>query len=483
MKDFLENLTGELTAQKIDYGDIRVVATKEETIIVRNGVVESITQTADIGFGVRILKDNGWGFSASCELTKAEGNKVIKEALTIAKSSAQIKGKRHQGQILSELPPQKGNYATKFAKDPFAIPLSEKIDLLMKSEEILRASPKVKISQATLSFRKMKKYFASTEGAWLEQEILISGGGIECYAFANGEMQRRSYPCAFGGNYAQKGYEFIEELELVRNAEQTREEALMLLAAEPCPQGKTTIIIGSNQLALQVHESIGHPTELDRVLGTEASYAGTSFVTLDKLGNFRYGSDKVQVYADATIEGGLGTFGFDDEGVEAQRFPIIKNGIFTNFLTSRDTAPLINQKSNACARAASWNRIPLIRMTNINLEPGTWRLEDLISDTKDGIYLETNRSWSIDDKRLNFQFGTEIAYKIENGKLTKIYKNPLYTGITPEFWQSCDAIADKESWILWGLPNCGKGEPGQIAYVGHGTAPARFRNVMVGAAR
>lgn len=480
MKDFLQILIDGLASKKVDYGDCRIVETQHEDIIVRNGIVEAITQTNDLGFGVRVLKNNGWGFSSSKELTKTESQKVAKEALAIAESSARIPGKPV---TLSELPAQKASYATKFLKEPFKVPLSDKINLLLTSEKILRSSPKVKIGAASLSFLRVKKYFAATNGSLIEQENLVSGGGIFCYAMQDGEMQRRSYPAAFGGNYAQKGYEFIDELELIRNAEQTREEALILLSAEPCPQGKATLIIGTNQLALQVHESIGHPSELDRVLGTEESYAGTSFVTLDKLGKFRYGSEKVNVYADATIEGGLGTFGFDDEGVPGQRFHIIERGIFKNYLTSRDTAPLINQKSNGTARASSWNRIPLIRMTNINLEPGSWEFEDLIADTKDGIFLDTNQSWSIDDKRLNFQFGTEIAYKIENGKLTKVYKNPIYTGITHEFWGSCDAVANKKSWVLWGLPNCGKGEPGQTAYVGHGTAPARFRNVIVGAAK
>ncbi len=480
MQDFLKSLVDELDAKRIDYGDCRIVETQQEEIVVRNGKVEAIAQTQDIGFGVRILNHKSWGFSCSCAFTKKEGTKVVKEAWAIAESSLRIPGRPV---FLDELPSQKGKYETKVIKNPFQVPLSEKIDLLLASEKILRANPKVKIGLATLSFLRCKKYFASTEGSWLEQEIIISGGGIQCYAMQNGEMQRRSYPAAFGGNYAQKGYEFIEQLDLVGNAEQTREEALMLLSADPCPSMKTTVIVGSNQLALQIHESIGHPTELDRVLGSEESYAGTSFVTLEKLGNFRYGSDKVNVCADATIESGLGTFGFDDEGTPAQKFPIIKQGIFVNYLTSRDTAPVINQKSNGTARAASWNRIPLIRMTNINLEPGEWPLDDLIADTKEGIYLDTNQSWSIDDKRLNFQFGTEIAYQIENGKLTKIYKNALYTGITPQFWQSCDAVANKDAWVLWGLPNCGKGEPGQVAYVGHGTAPARFRNVLVGSAR
>jgi TldD protein len=242
----------------------------------------------------------------------------------------------------------------------------------------------------------------------------------------------------------------------------------------------TTLILGATQLALQVHESCGHPIELDRVFGTEASYAGTSFLTTDKLGHFRYGSDIVNITADATILGGLGTFGFDDEGVPAQRTPIVRNGIFVGYLTSRETATRLGLQSNGAARADGWNRIPIIRMTNINLEPGTWRFEDLIADTDDGIYMELNKSWSIDDKRLNFQFGTEIAYEIKQGKFGAMLKNATYTGLTPQFWGSCDAICNQDYWNVWGTPNCGKGQPPQTAHVGHGTAPARFRNVRVG---
>ncbi|MBT9160737.1 MAG: Metalloprotease TldD [Dehalococcoidia bacterium] len=257
-------------------------------------------------------------------------------------------------------------------------------------------------------------------------------------------------------------------------------QAVELLAAPQCPSRVTTLIIDGSQLALQVHESCGHPIELDRVFGTEASYAGTSFLTPEKLGNFRYGSDVVNIVADATVPGGLGTFGFDDEGVAAQRIPIVKDGIFVGYLTSRETAARLDQQSNGTMRASGWNRIPLVRMTNINLEPGGWRFENLIADTDEGIYIETNRSWSIDDKRLNFQFGTEIGWEIKNGKLGGIIKNPTYTGITPQFWGSCDAVCDKAHWRMWGTPNCGKGEPSQMMHVGHGTAPARFREIRVG---
>jgi TldD protein len=218
-------------------------------------------------------------------------------------------------------------------------------------------------------------------------------------------------------------------------------------------------------------------------MGTEASYAGTSFLTLDKLGSFQYGDPIVNITADATVAGGLGSFGYDDEGVPAQRTPIIRDGLFVGYLTSRETAVQLGQRSNGTMRADGWNAIPLIRMTNINLEPGEWEFEDLIADTDKGIYMSTNKSWSIDDKRLNFQFGTEIAYEIVNGKLGRMLRNATYTGVTPQFWHSCDAICNEKHWSVWGTPNCGKVLPSQVAHVGHGTAPARFRNVQVGVMR
>jgi len=222
---------------------------------------------------------------------------------------------------------------------------------------------------------------------------------------------------------------------------------------------------------------------LDRVLGTEISLAGGSFLTIDKLNKLKYGSKKVTITADATPSGGLGSFGYDDEGVKAQRVDLVKRGLFVGYQTSRETALVLNQKSNGTMRADGWNRIPLIRMTNINLEPGEWKLDDLIKDTKSGLFLDTNKSWSIDDKRLNFQFGVEATWEIKDGKLSKIYKNAVYTGMTPQFWNSCDAVCNRKHWHIWGVPNCGKGEPMQIMHVAHGTSPTRFRNIKVGVSK
>jgi len=481
MKQFAANVIDSLKAKRLTTGDCRVVETLTESIEVRNGIVDSITRSTDLGFGVRVLKGNGWGFSSARDLTSEARDLVIKEAIEIAENSARVPGERDVR--LAELKPAQGAYRTQFKQDPFAVPLSEKLDLLVKAESILRQSPDVKIGYGSLYFTRLRKVFASTDGALLEQDILYSGAGLTCLAIRDGEMQRRSYPAAFGGNWAQAGYEFVTGMALAEHADPTRDEAVRLLSAPLCPEGKMDIIIGTNQLALQVHESVGHPSELDRVLGSEESYAGKSFVTLEKFRNFRYGSKHVNIHADAAVPLGLGTFGWDDEGVPAQRTALVREGMFTNYLTSRETAPVVGLVSNGTMRASGWNRIPLIRMTNINLEPGTWDLDALIADTKQGLFIDTNKSWSIDDRRLNFQFGTEIGWKIENGKLAGMVRNPLYTGITPEFWNSCDAVCSAKHWRLWGLPNCGKGEPGQSAFVGHGCAPARFRRVAVCAAK
>ncbi len=475
MKKFIKNLVDTLCAKKVDYGDIRVVETEIETITLKNGIIEAIVHDTDLGFGVRVLKNSAWGFSSANQLNRRLGNKVIKEALDIARASARIKG---DGVALTPLKPQKGTYRTDVKVDPMKVPLNQKLDLLITCDKIMRKEKLVRVSQGFLRFKKIHVYFASTEDSFISQEFVYSGGGIKVYAVDKGEMQSRSY-----GDFSQQGYEFIKNLKFVQNAPRITEEVVMLLKAEPCPQKETTLVLDSDQMVLQVHESCGHPTELDRVLGTEASYAGTSFLTLDKLNKFQYGSEIVNIVADATVPKALGTFGWDDEGVPAQRVYLVKNGLFVGYLTSRETAGIINQTSGGAMRADGWDRIPLIRMTNINLLPGDWKFEELIQDTKDGIFMQTNKSWSIDDKRLNFQFGCEFARAIRNGRLTKVYKNATYAGITPRFWRSCDAICDKSSWKVHGVPNCGKGEPGQSMFVGHGTVPARFRNIQVGIAR
>ncbi|MCL0095340.1 TldD/PmbA family protein [Dehalococcoidia bacterium] len=478
MRDLVSSALDLATVKGATFAEVRVVERRSETLEVKNGAAEVIRYNESHGCGVRVVVDGAWGFASTSKMERKEIEAITDLAVRIARASALTK---KENVVLSPAEKVVADYRTPVKIDPFTVPLAKRVDLLLEADGLLREKG-VRISQAFMSLFGEKKIFANTEGSYISQGILGCGGGIAATAVKDGEVQVRSYPNSFRGNFAPAGYEFIESLDLVGNAPRVASQAVELLAAPQCPSRVTTLIIDGSQLALQVHESCGHPIELDRVFGTEASYVGMSFLTPEKLGKFRYGSEVVNIVADATVPGGLGTFGFDDEGIAARRIPIVKDGIFVGYLTSREMAPKLDQQSNGAMRAAGWDRIPLIRMTNINLEPGDWRLEDLIADTDDGIYIyiETNRSWSIDDKRLNFQFGAEIGWEIKNGKLGGMIKNPTYTGITPQFWGSCDAVCDKSHWRMWGTPNCGKGEPSQTMHVGHGTAPARFREIRVG---
>ncbi|HBR09652.1 TPA: peptidase C69 [Candidatus Acetothermia bacterium] len=477
MQDFTERALDRACAAGATFAEIRIVDRRSESIEIKNGSPEAISNRTSYGWGVRVVVAGGWGFASSFRVEKDEIDRVVDLAIQIARASATSK---KEDVRLSPSEKVQQSYRTPLKIDPFTVPLAQRIDLLLTAEGLLRQEKAVKISQAFMTLFSEKKFFANSEGSYIEQEIIECGAGLTAKALKDGEIQVRSYPNSFRGNFTTGGYEFIESLNLAEHAPRVASEAAALLSAPQCPSKETTLIIDGSQLALQVHESCGHPIELDRVFGSEASYAGTSFLTTEKLGNFRYGSKIVNIIADATVPGGLGTFGFDDEGVPAQRTQIIDKGIFVGYLTSRETAVQLGQLSNGTMRADGWSNIPLIRMTNINLQPGEWTFDDMIASTEEGLYVETNRSWSIDDRRLNFQFGTEIGWEIKDGKLAQMVKNPTYTGITPQFWGNCDAICNDDHWQMWGTPNCGKGEPGQTAHVGHGAAPARFRNVRVG---
>jgi TldD protein len=457
------------------YADVRVVRRAEESISVKAGRVDALALGESEGFGVRVLVDGAWGFAASNVLTSAEADRVAAQAVRIARASGLA---QRQRVALDDRPAATGSYRTPYDVDPFTVPIEEKVAELVAAEAAMTGVPGIAFAEASYFGQREWKSFAASDGSETEQELTHLVAGIEANAVEGDELQRRTYPDS--GQAA--GYEWVRDMDLAGHAERIASEAVELLSAPQCPPGRRTIILDPSQLYLQVHESCGHPTELDRVFGTEASYAGTSFLATDKLADrFRYGSDVVNIVADATAPGGMGTFGWDDEGVAAQRVPLVENGILAGYLSSRETAPRIGRSSGGAMRADGWDRIPLIRMTNINLLPGEgMTLADIVADTDDGLYLQSNRSWSIDDRRLNFQFATEVAREIKGGKLGQLYKNPTYTGITYEFWRSCDAVADAGSYVMYGTPNCGKGEPGQVAHVGHGASGARFRDVQVG---
>lgn len=462
-----------------DYCDLRYEENEHENIATKNEKVEGVKRSRSTGFGIRVILDGSSGFSSSNDISKESILKVTEEACRIAKASAKVKGQLVK---LAEVKPYKDKVGHNAKIDPFSISLNEKLDLIKEATNSMNVSLEIKIREGKMRFLKQKKIFASSEGAHIEQERIESGAGISATAIEGNEVQIRSYPNSFGGDFSTFGYEFIKELKLEENAKRIGEEAKALLKARECPEDYKDIIIDGNHLALQIHESIGHPSELDRVLGFEAAYAGTSFLTPDKLNNLRVGSNIVNIVSDATVIGALGGFKYDDEGVLAKRVYIIKNGIFSGYLNSRETAAIFGFEPMGAMRAENWQKIPLIRMTSVNLEAGEYDINDLINGIDDGIFLSTTKSWSIDDKRLNFQFATEIGWEIKGGKLGEMIKNPSYMGITPEFWSSCDGICNTNYWHVWGVPNCGKGEPMQTMRVSHGASPARFRKVKVGVA-
>jgi len=480
LRPFIDGCLDTALTAGADYADVRVVDTSHEAISVRTGRLEGIESSTSRGYGVRVLAEGAWGFAASRDFSKDSAQQTARQAVAIAKAAATSSSHRVR---LSAVPTANDTWTGPFEIDPFKVSLDEKVSILLSADEELRRPGSVKVSHAHMGFYRVEKHFGSSTGSSLNQTHIESGCGIAAYALGDGELLSRSYPNSHGGQWTQGGWETILAADLIGHAPRVAEEAAALLKAKECPSTTTTLIIEGSQLGLQVHESIGHPTELDRVLGDEAAFAGTSFLKTTDLGSLRYGSEIVNITADATIDGSLGSFAYDDEGVPAQRDHLIRDGVLQSFLMSRESSEAVGRASNGCMRADGWNRIPLIRMTTVSLEPGEWSFEDLIADTDDGIYVETNNSWSIDDKRLNFQFATEIGWEIKNGKLGAMIKNPNYTGITPRFWASCDAICSKEHWQVWGLPNCGKGEPMQVSHVAHGASPARFRDVQVGVAR
>ena len=462
------------TAAGAEYADARVVLKRDQFVATKNGRVDRMTDAESEGIGVRVLVNGAWGFACDRRLDADGARDAALRACTFARAAAGT-----HTRALAPVDAHTGRHESPVERDPFAVSLADKVDLCLRADAALEGQDVI-VRQVMVRARREHKVLVSSEGTDVEQILTESGAGMDCAATLNGVFQMRSYPSAHIGSSCQSGWEYVEGLGLIEEAPRVAEEAAALLRADLCPSRVTTVVLDGDQVALQVHESVGHPTELDRVYGTEASYAGTSFLKPKDLGSLRYGSEHMNITADPTTRGGLGSFAFDDEGVPAKPTPVVEAGRLTGFLTSRETAARIGAGSGGSMRADGWNRMPLVRMTNLHIEPGEGTLDDLLADVDDGIYMETNRSWSIDDKRLNFQFGTQVAWEIRDGKRGRMLRDATYTGITPEFWGSLDAVAGRESWRLYGLTNCGKGQPGQSAHVSHGAAPARFRSVRVG---
>ena len=479
MRDLLKDLM-DLARSRAEYADARWVRTRSERLATRNGALDSLDSDESEGIGVRVRVAGCWGFAAVRGSERSDAEAALARALEVASAQPLPSS----AAALAPEPPAAGSWRSAAERDPFAVPLDEKLSVLFAADEALREEPGVTLALAHFRAVTEEKLFASTEGALCEQHLTECGGGIAAVAVDGDQTQVRSHPASHGGHVAQGGYEEFAALDLLAAAPRVAAEAVELLTAPACPSGRTTLILAGEQLGIQVHESVGHAVELDRVLGREASYAGTSFVPADGIGSLRFGSEQMNVTADATSPGGLGSYRWDDEGVEGRPVPIVRDGVLAGFLSSRETASEIGlERSGGCMRAQGFARQPIVRMTNVNLEPGSaGTLDELIADTADGLLIETNRSWSIDNRRLHFQFEGEAAREIRDGRLGRLVRNPSYAGVTPRFWGGCDAVCSPSEWRLVSLLDCGKGEPGQLMRVSHGCAPARFRDVEVGIA-
>jgi TldD protein len=480
MKSLALRALDAVTRRGVQYADVRAVESREREIATKNGKPAHVVSSESQGIGIRVLVQGCWGFAATDDLTPAG----IEAAAALALDIAAAGSRAPDHVVLAPEQSYESVWISPAAIDPFSIPIDRSLDTLLAIDAELRHHPGINLAEASMHFDRRRQIFVSTLGSVIDQTRTQSGAGFSALSYRDSEIQKRSYPNSFGGQYQLKGYELIDELRLLDHAPRMAEEAVALHSADQCPEGDFDLILDSSQLGLQIHESIGHPIELDRVLGSEANYAGMSFLTLDQLRTLRYGSPIVNVVCDARPEHGpgLGTFAFDDEGVPAQSTPIIRDGLFSGYMTSRESAAAVGDlHSNGCMRADGWGRLPLIRMTNVSLLPGRQSLDEVF-DTPHGIYMETNKSWSIDDKRYNFQFGCEIGWEIRAGKRIRMLKNPSYSGISTEFWNACEAIADRAHWTLWGVPNCGKGQPEQVMGTGHGASPSRFRKIKIGSA-
>jgi TldD protein len=457
------------------YADARVMVMATESMSAQNGEVEVLLQGERAGIGVRALIGSSWGFAATAELSSRGARRAGELAAQTARASARLTGAPLE---MAPVPAVNDHWESGCAEDPLSVPLSEKADLLASVTLAARAAG-AQIAQASYDIWDTTKWLATSEGSRISQRIRECGAGMSATAIGDGETQRRSYP-GIRGQYGTRGWELVRQLDFPGNAGRVGEEVVALLVAPACPERRCDLILGTEQMALQIHESVGHATELDRILGWEAAFAGTSWLELPKLGSLRFGSPLMNITADATLPGALGSFGYDDEGTPAHRVEIVREGTWVGALSGRDSAARAGLPAGGMVRADGHNRIPMVRMTNIGLLPGASSLEQMIAETDDGIYMDTNRSWSIDDRRLNFQFGCEVAYEVKGGRLGRMLRNPTYTGISPQFWGSLDRVGGEAEWQFWGTPNCGKGQPLQIGHTGHPSVPCRFRDVRVG---
>ena len=466
-----------------EYGDVRFCTYRFQNLYASDRSLSNLADNISSGFGVRVLLDGAWGFAASHNKTPAEVQRIVALAVDIARGSRLSQQTRVQ---LAPTEVYRDTYITPIEIDPFSVPITEKAELLLHiNEQLLSYSERgIKKAYSSLSFAHEDKTFASTEGSLIHQTIYRSYPGFGCTAIANGDAQSRSYERP----PLNLGYEHINKLDLLNQVNRVAEEAIEKVHAPVGPSGiRTTLILKPTNLWLTIHESVGHPTELDRVYGYEANFAGTSFATTDKLGTLQYAAPWINFRADRTQPGGRSTLGYDDEGVKAQDWFVIKDGILVDYLSDRETAYRLGRaSSNGCACADSWSSVPMVRIPNLGLQPGpdggshTATLAEMVADTEDGILIDGIGSFSIDQQRRNFQFGGDAFWKVEKGKVVGMLKDVTYHAMTTDFWNSIDALGPASEYQQCGTNVCGKGEPMQIAQMTHACVPVRVRNIQIG---
>ncbi len=456
-----------------EYADIRIQHNSVDSIQGKDGRIASIRSVEDSGFGVRVLYHGAWGFAASSVLSSEEVPRVADLAVEIAKGSASVTTEKVQ---LAEEPAHRDRVVTQARINPFDVPLERKMDLLLTVMEAFHQQPGIVRSSAGLWAHRERKLFVSTEGSAIEFDLLATSGSCSATALHQGRFATRSYNVP----HLRKGYELIEEANMLGEASRIANQAVEKVKAPPVDAGLYDLVLDPEHLSLTIHESCGHPSELDRALGYEANYAGTSFLTPDKRGTFRYGSPHVTLVADNTEPETLAATGYDDDAVACQKWDIVRDGIFVGYSTNREVVPKIGEaRSHGSNRADGWGSVPILRIANIGLAPGHATLDQLVADVKKGIYIEGHGSYSIDQRRYNFQFGGDAFWLIEDGKCNHMLRDVIYHGITPEFWNSCDGVADQSFRHRYGFITCGKGQPGQSGWMTHAAPPARIRRVQV----
>lgn len=472
-EELAEGALARIKASGAEYGDIRLLDSTVQTITGEDRRIASLRESTDRGFGIRVLYHGGWGFAASSVCSLEEVPRVADLAVEIARGSASLAIEKVK---LADEPVHRDQVVTTRRIDPFAVSTEKKTTLLLETMELLQQQAGVVRSSASLWACRDRKLFVSTEGTHLEFDLLALHGEMTATASRHGRFATRSYATP----HLRTGYELIEDANLLSEAPRIAGQAVEKVNAPAIDAGSYDLVLDPEHLSLTMHESCGHPSELDRALGYEANYAGTSFLTTEKRGTFRYGSPHVNLVADNTETTTLAATGYDDDGVACQRWDIVRDGIFVGYCTNREVAPKIGEsRSRGSNRADSWSSVPMVRIANIGLEPGTGSLDDLIVDVKKGIYIEGHGSYSIDQRRYNFQFGGDAFWLIERGKRTHMVRDVVYHGITPEFWGTCDGVADQRHRRRFGFITCGKGQPGQSGWMTHAASPARFRGVSV----